>query len=166
MTFADLVAGDSVFIDANTLVYHCTLDPTHGGACTDLLDRIGRGELNGFTSTHVLAEVAHRLMALESARRSGKPKTSTAKYLKSHLSDIQQLTAFRQAIEDLCVSNLSILTIPSNLIPTMTALSQQVGLLTNDALIVAVMQANGLSKIASLDADFDRVPGITRYSPI
>ena len=47
----------------------------------------------------------------------------------------------------------------------MTALSQQIGLLTNDALIVAVMRANGLTKIASNDADFDRVPGITRYAP-
>jgi predicted nucleic acid-binding protein len=44
-------------------------------------------------------------------------------------------------------------------------LSQQNGLLSNDALIVAVMQAHGLSKIVSNDADFDRVPGITRYAP-
>lgn len=104
-------------------------------------------------------------MALEAATCLGKPKASTAKFLKSHLSEIQKLTGFRQAIEDLCASNLSILAIPSNLVPTMTALSQQIGLLTNDALIVAVMQANGLSKIASNDADFDRVPGITRYAP-
>ncbi|HJT78030.1 MAG TPA: hypothetical protein VJ739_12575 [Gemmataceae bacterium] len=27
MTFADLVAGDAVFLDANILVYHSTLDP-------------------------------------------------------------------------------------------------------------------------------------------
>jgi predicted nucleic acid-binding protein len=32
-------------------------------------------------------------------------------------------------------------------------------------LIVAVMQANGLVHWASHDADFDRVPGITRYAP-
>ncbi len=166
MTFADLVVGDSAFIDANTLVYHCTLDPAHGRACTDLLDRVGRGEISGFVSTHVLAEVAHRLMALEAARRSGKPKASTAKFLKSHYSEIQQLTGFRQAIEDLCVGNLGILTITANLIPTMTVLSQQIGLLTNDALIIAVMRAHGLTKIASNDADFDRVPGIQRYGPV
>ena len=40
------------------------------------------------------------------------------------------------------------------------------GLLTNDGLIVAVMQAHGLTKIASNDADFDRVPGLTRYAPL
>jgi predicted nucleic acid-binding protein len=37
--------------------------------------------------------------------------------------------------------------------------------LTNDAIIVAVMQVNGLTTLASNDPDFDRVPGITRYAP-
>ena len=40
MTFADLPTGVSVFLDANTLLYHFTADLKHGGACTDLLDRI------------------------------------------------------------------------------------------------------------------------------
>jgi predicted nucleic acid-binding protein len=31
--------------------------------------------------------------------------------------------------------------------------------------VVAVMLSNGLTKLASNDADFDRVPGITRYAP-
>ena len=38
-------------------------------------------------------------------------------------------------------------------------------LLVGDALIVAIMQAHGLTSLASNDADFDRVPGITRYAP-
>jgi predicted nucleic acid-binding protein len=36
---------------------------------------------------------------------------------------------------------------------------------TVDALIVAVMQRHGLVVLASHDADFDRVPGLTRYAP-
>jgi predicted nucleic acid-binding protein len=77
---------------------------------------------------------------------------------------VQQLSRFRQAIEDISAGNLRILTIPEGLIVTAVALSQQTGLLTNDALIVAVMQAHGLSKIASNDRDFDRVPGLMRYA--
>ncbi len=45
-------------------------------------------------------------------------------------------------------------------------LSRQMGLLSNNALIVAVMQTNGLSKLASSDQDFDRIPWLTRYEPI
>ena len=166
MTFADLVVGDSVFVDSNTLIYHCTIDPTFGPACTDLLDRIGRGEIGGFTSIHVLLEVCHRLMALEAARALGKPQGSMAKFLKSHLDEIQRLTAFRQAIDDLCLGQLHLLSISPAMVQSIAAVCQQIGLLTNDAAVVAVMQANGLTRVASNDADFDRVPGITRYAPL
>jgi predicted nucleic acid-binding protein len=166
MTFADLVAGDTVFVDANTLIYHCTIDPAFGPACTNLLDRIGLGEVVAFTSTHVLLEVCHRLMALEAARALGKPPGPMAKFLKGHLDEIRRLSGFRQAIADLCIGQLQLLPIAPAMVPTIAALCQQIGLLTNDAAVVAIMQANGLTKIASNDADFDRVPGITRYAPL
>ena len=35
MTFADLVAGDHVFLDANTLVYHFGPHPALGAAVTN-----------------------------------------------------------------------------------------------------------------------------------
>jgi predicted nucleic acid-binding protein len=62
MIFADLTVGNSVFLDANTLVYHFQPHPILGAACTDLVERIEHQELRGFTSTHVLSEMAHRLM--------------------------------------------------------------------------------------------------------
>jgi predicted nucleic acid-binding protein len=37
--------------------------------------------------------------------------------------------------------------------------------MSGDALIVTVMGHHGLTHLASYDADFDRVPGITRYAP-
>jgi predicted nucleic acid-binding protein len=44
-------------------------------------------------------------------------------------------------------------------------LSRQIGLLSNDALIAAVMRADELNKLASGNADFDGVSGLTRYTP-
>jgi predicted nucleic acid-binding protein len=35
-----------------------------------------------------------------------------------------------------------------------------------DALVVAVMHAHGLTHLSSNDADFDLVPGLTRYTPV
>jgi predicted nucleic acid-binding protein len=166
MTFADLAVGDAVFVDANTLIYHCTSDPVLGSACTDLLDRIGRGEVVAYTSTHVLLEICHRLMALEAARVLGKPHGPPVKFLKGHLDDVRGLTGFRQAVDDLCIGQMQILTISAATVPVIAAICQQIGLLTNDAAVVAIMQANGLTKIASADTDLDRVPGITRYAPL
>ena len=60
---------------------------------------------------------------------------------------------------------IQVLMIPPHLIAAAASLSQQTGLLSNDALIVAAMHANGLTRLASNDADFDRVPGLTRYAP-
>ena len=65
MTFTDIPAGASVFVDANTLVYHFVPEPGLGPACRDLLERFGRRELVGFTSAHVVSNVAHRMMTLE-----------------------------------------------------------------------------------------------------
>jgi predicted nucleic acid-binding protein len=119
MTFADLVAGDSVFVDAN----------------------IEASTLPGWT----VGKVRQRLQQQPAV--------------------VQQLTLFRRAIEAVLQSPLRVLTLAPGSLVDAAIISQQSGLLTNDALSVAVMQANGLTKVASADDDFDRVPGLTRYGP-
>ena len=165
MTFADLLAGEAVFVDANALTYHFQPHPVLGPPCTALLGRIENQELAGFTSTHVLSEVSHRLMTIQASARFGWPFAGIGNRLRAHPAEVQKLTAFRQAIDRVLQSKLQVLTVLPPLLATAAILSQQIGLLTHDGLIVAVMQANGLNKIASHDADFDRVPGLTRYAP-
>lgn len=63
-------------------------------------------------------------------------------------------------------SGIQVLTIPATAVDTAAGISQQMGLLSNDALIVAIMQANGLTNLAGNDADFDRIPGLIRYAPL
>src|SRR5882724_11700054 len=161
MIFADLIAGDSVFIDANTLTYHFEPHPALGPACKQLLERIENQDLVGFTSTHVLTEAAHRVMTIEARDLFAWPVAGIGNRLRNHPSSVQKLTRFRDAIDAVLRSKLQILTISPALIAAAAALSQQIGLLSNDALLVAVMQAHGLTKLASHDADFDRVPGFT-----
>ena len=86
-------------------------------------------------------------------------------YLKKHPAAVQQLSRFRQAILDIPGFGVRLLPTPTRVVETATALSIEHGLLSGDALIVAVMQTHGLSDLASADTDFDRVPGITRYGP-
>ena len=61
---------------------------------------------------------------------------------------------------------LRIVPVNSQLVLSATDLSRLHGLLSGDALILAVMQTHGLTHLASNDADFDRVPGIVRYGPV
>jgi predicted nucleic acid-binding protein len=166
MTFADLVAGDALFVDANTFLYHSSPDPVLGPPCAQLLQRIENQELLGFTSLHLLGEVAHKMMTLEASARFGWPLAGMANRLRRHPAQVQQLTAFRLATDRLLHSRVQILPVTVPQFATALAISQQTGLLTNDALSVAIMQAHGLTRLASHDADFDRVPGLTRYAPV
>jgi predicted nucleic acid-binding protein len=165
MIFADIPAGALIFLDANTLIYHFTNDPKYGSACTQLLKQVELQQLAGFTSAHVLGDVAHRLMTLEAAHLLGWPFTGLASRLRKHHGEIPKLNHYRQAIAGIPLLRIQLLPIPFHLVETATLLSQRHELLTGDALIVAVMQDNGLTHLASLDDDFDRVPGITRYAP-
>ncbi len=166
MTFADLAANDHIFLDANTLVYHFASHPVLGPAANQLMTRIENQQLAGYTSTHVLTEAAHRLMMIEAASLPGWKQTKVKLRLQQHPLALQSLTLFRSAVETILQSRIQTLAIAPTSIVSATVISQQAGLLSNDALIVAVMQANKLTNLASHDADFDRVPGLTRYSPV
>ncbi len=166
MTFADLLPGEAVFVDANTLVYHFSAHATFGPACTHLLQRVENQELLGFTSTQILGEAAHRLMTTEASSLFGWPFAGIGNRLRTHPTEVQRLSIFRTAMDDIARSKLRVLTVTPDMLPSGAGICQKIGLLTNDGVVVAVMQANGLNKIASNDADFDRVPGLTRHAPV
>jgi uncharacterized protein len=165
MKFAQIPAGTRVFVDANTLIYHFANDPKFGSDCTQLLEQIEQGNLEGFTSAHCLADVAHRLMTLEAIRLFNWPAAGIAHRLRKHHREIPKLIIYRQAIADLPQSKIHVLPITQTLVESATLLCGQHELLIGDALVVAVMQQHGLTNLASVDPDFDRVPGITRYGP-
>jgi predicted nucleic acid-binding protein len=166
MTFASIPHGAQLFLDANTLVYYFTADLRYGAACLQLLDRIARQEIHGFTSAHVVLDTAHRVMTLEAMHVVGLPAKGIAAHLRQQPAEVQKLTRFRQAVDLVPQMGLQVLPLDFALVSTAAARSQQYGLLTGDALVVAVMQAHGLTHLASADTDFDRVPGITRYAPV
>jgi predicted nucleic acid-binding protein len=165
MIFAAIPANAAVFVDANTFVYHFSRHPFLAGPCHDLLDRIYRQQLVGFTSSHVLCDVAHRLMTLEAATTLGWTGPNIAKRLRQP-AEIQKLSQFRQAISDVPRFGVQVLPVTPALVETAAALSQRHGLLSGDALILAVMQDRALVTLASHDDDFDRVPGLTRFAPV
>lgn len=166
MTFDDLISPADVVVDANPFIYHFTSDPKWGAACTRLLERIEFQELRGFVTTHILADVVHRLMTIEAMDRLGWPATRLAARLRRHHAEIPKLTVYLQALTKIAQIGIRVLPVSELHVVQAAQLSRVHELLTGDALIVAVMQANGLTNLASLDSDFDRVPGLTRYAPL
>jgi predicted nucleic acid-binding protein len=166
MTFAQIPAGAFVFVDTNTFIYAFDADPRYGAACKQLLQRIENQEIRGFTSAHVINEMAHRLMTLEAASLHGRPLAGMVHWLKRHPNEIRALSRHRQAIDDLSMIGITVLASTAQLVSLAADVTSQEGLLMNDALIIVTMRDYGLAVLASNDADFDNVSGITRYAPI
>jgi predicted nucleic acid-binding protein len=165
MTFADIPAGVSVFFDANIFVYYFGPHPNFSAACAALLERVEHQEILGFTSSHVLSDMAHRLMTFEAAALFGWPQQGLANRLKRHPAEVSQLQRYRSAIDEVALVGVQVVPTTGRLVSLAADVSRQTGLLSNDALIVAMMREHSLTHLASNDADFDRVPGITRYAP-
>jgi predicted nucleic acid-binding protein len=166
MNFAAIPAGASVYLDANVFVYSYSDDPNFGPACTDLLERVELRDLQGHISTHAFSEIAHRLMTLEACQTFGWSYAGILRQLRRHPAELQKLKEFREALNDIVAIGIHILPVHSQNVLSAADLSLQHGLLSSDALVLAMIQTNGLALLASNDADFDRVPGITRYAPV
>lgn len=92
--------------------------------------------------------------------------SKVAQHLREKPDAVRQLSKFHEAIREVPQLGIRVLTIAESLIETAAGISRQTGLLSNDALVVAMMQAHGLTNLASHDSDFDRVAGISRYGPV
>jgi predicted nucleic acid-binding protein len=164
MTFDQIPSGAEVFLDANALIYHFVGDPTYGAACTRLVERIEQLNLRGFTSAGVVSDAAHRIMTIEAMQKFGWPTKGLAARLQRLHAEIAKLTLFQQAIEQIPRLGIELWDVRYDSVATATILSRQYELLSGDAQIVSVMQARGLTNLASHDSDFDRVPWIVRYT--
>jgi predicted nucleic acid-binding protein len=164
MNFAAIRSGESVFVDANVFVYNFGPDPTFGPPSRGLLERIEVGDVKGFASTHVLHDVAHRLMTLEACQMFGWPYSGIGQRLRRHPLEIQKLHGFRKALDEILAIGVQILPVSAEHVLLAGDLSRTYGILSGDALILAVMRSHGVTSLASSDADFDRVSEIIRYA--
>jgi predicted nucleic acid-binding protein len=86
--------------------------------------------------------------------------------LRKHRAEIPKLNVYREAVARIGLLGIQVISVTLPMVEAATTASARHELLTGDALIIAVMNANGLTNLASSDSDFDRVPGITRYTPV
>jgi predicted nucleic acid-binding protein len=129
-----------IFVDSNVPMYVAGRDHPLRDPARRLLDRARGGELDICTSTEVLQEILCRYAAL------GRLDLATSVY-------------------DLFVEICPVV-FPVTLADTDRAralLPGSSGLSVRDAVHAAVMLGNGVTDIATFDAGFDRIPGITRF---
>jgi predicted nucleic acid-binding protein len=150
-----------VFIDANVFIYALT---AQSGQCRQLLERCLREAVTGIALFETVNEVTHRFMIAE-ALSKGLITAGGAKALRNKFQQIPTLTDYWLNTQRMLALNLLFMPVNETIIRNAQTARQEVGLLTNDSMIVAAMREYGLSFLASNDADFERVRDITVFKP-
>lgn len=154
--------GDSIVIDANIIIYAIQKESEQ---CKNLLLRCAEGEVNGILPAHILAEVMHILMISEARDNGWITGPNPAKQLSENPERIRQLSRYETIIKDLLTINCDIVSLEQEDFMTAMRIQREVGLLTNDALLVAVAERLRIQAIATADKRFGLVRGKILYVP-
>ena len=162
MTFRDIAHGARLYIDANIFVYHFTQDSYE---CRDMIRRCSRKEIRAFTGTHVLLEVAHRLMMMEAVDSGLVTPGNVPGKLKRRPDLASQLHEYSDSIQFILNIGIEILQVDADLLRMSADLREQTGLLVNDSVSLAMMQCHRIPAIATNDRDFQRVNWLEVHLP-
>ncbi len=162
MTLRDINPGTEVFIDSNIFIYHFT---GVSNECSEFLSRCEDGEIIGITSVNVLLEVLHRLMMIEAVNKKLVKPPNILKKLRSKPEKIRELNEY--FMNTLKIKEFGVIIKPIDF--EVILLSQSIragyGLMVNDSVIIANMKKEGIVSLASNDKEFQRIEGISLYSP-
>jgi hypothetical protein len=81
-------------------------------------------------------------MTIEAMQTFGWKSAGIALRLRNHWAQVQTLKRFRQAVQEIPLFGVRILPIDPTWLDPAAGISQQTGLLHNDALVIAVMRAH------------------------
>jgi len=154
--------GARIFLDATIFVYHAT---AASGQCRSLLERCETGDIQGVTSVVVVAEVAHRLMAIGAVAKGLVAGKGIVKKLRAKPALVRSLHVYQEQVERIPLMGIDVLGIDMGVLLRSAAVRREHGLLVNDSLVVAAAHAAGVSMLASADGDFERIRDLQLYAP-
>lgn len=153
------------FVDTNIFHAHAeNLGDVSAYASRFMLE-ITKGERRASTYVGTIADAVHKMMLSEAAMAFSRPRAKLLSWIQNHQESIKKLTLFRQAADEFANIPVRLLPTGPSTISLAAGLAQQHGLLTNDAIAVALMRENNILHLVTNDDDFDRVPGITVWKP-
>lgn len=165
MTFNGILPRTKLYIDANIFVYASNGTSGASRECRDLLQRCGKQEFEAFTGTHVLLEVAHRLMMIEAVDKGLVTPGNVPSKLKRRPELASQLNGHSDAIRFILNTGIEILQVNADILEISADLRAQTGFLVNDSISLAMMERSDIRDIATNDRDFQRVERLEVHLP-
>lgn len=162
MNLNSIPSGEIVVIDANIILYAIQ---KASAQCKRLLERVAREEVVGILPLHTLAGVTHQLMLAEAWDNQWITAPNLARELREQPDRVRALIRYEGMVRDLLSLGLNLESLQREDFLSAMMVQRQAGLLTNDALLVAVGQRMRAQAIASANSSFGRVQGMLLYSP-
>ena len=162
MNLFSIPPDEKIIIDANIFIY---ANQMVSNQCVRLLERCAKDEIKGIITTNILAEVMHVLMLAEARDINLIKGSNPAKQLSKNPNKIKALHRYEQLIRDLLTIGLQLESLQREDFITAMSLQHQYGLLTNDALFLAVATRLRVINVVSADEQFNLIHGISLFSP-
>ncbi len=162
MNLDQIPKTDIVLLDANIFIYAILRKSEQ---CIRLLRRCSEGDVIGVVAMPQFAEVVHRLMMFEAHDNGWTQGGNPAKILSERPDRIQALSRYAEAAKGLLASGLRYEPLLKEDFVSALAVQRQFGLMTNDALMVAISERLRIQALASADKALSMVRGVILYSP-
>ena len=162
MTLAQIPDGEWVVIDTNVLIY---ANQGQSADCTGFLRRCASGALQGIVPLPMVAELVHALMLIEARENKWIGKQNPSRTLASRPDLVRRLIRYETQVREFFGIGLRIEPILAADILEVPSIQREAGLLTNDALLLAVARRLNCGAIASADKAIASAPGFAVYAP-
>jgi predicted nucleic acid-binding protein len=162
MKLSEIESGESVFIDGNIFIYHFTGVSEESSF---FLKRCEDGELIGITAINILIEVLHRLLMIEAVTKGHVRPGNVVRKLKKTPEIVRKHSDYEINTLSIMDIGIEMLHLSEDIIVSSFEFRKKYGLLVNDSLIAAMIYLEGISNLASMDKDFERIEGICIHSP-
>ena len=127
------------------------------------MKRIEQSDINGYCNDFVFNEVIHKLMVTAIVNRYHYSPHEVVSIIKKEPKILNEIPELWQAGELLNAIDLKFISGP--FFPEALKISKKYNLLITDAVHVAAMKKEGITHIATNDADFVRIPSLEIIKP-
>jgi predicted nucleic acid-binding protein len=162
MNLDDVPQGERLFVDANIFIYHFSRVSLE---CRGFFARCESKQLEAFTGTHVVLEVAHRLMILEALHKGLISGGQPARKLKEKPEVVKALSDYNLAVRQMPRLGVRVKAVTPVLVKESESARLQYGLLTNDSVSLAMIRKLRLTAIVTHDSDLLNVADLKVYQP-
>lgn len=162
MDIDQIPAGANCLIDTNIFLYHLA---ARSPDCRQLIVRLERGEVVGYVTTPIIAEILHKRMVIEAVGSGLISGAKPFEKLKRQPQLIAQLSHYITEINQLLQLPLTVIEVAEKDINWSHALRQAYGMLVIDSINLACAVRRGITDIVTHDTDFLHIPKLNIWQP-